>query len=87
MARLWDLTVGVSIAATVLVGVFSVVAATTNPGRSDATPAGGGTSAQGPSSPAGSEDDSSSGFQLRRPHDGSFGQSSGPPVAVTGGSR
>lgn len=79
----------IGVAATALLGVFAVVAASTNPGRSDATPSTGATTtgAQDPVSESGSDDDSSGGLQLHRPAGGSFGSSSNPPVAVTGGSR
>ena len=83
-ARLRRLTVGIGVAATALVGVFAVLAATSDPGRSDAAAA---STTSGDSSSQPAAGNVPSPDQLQRPHHGSFGPASGPPTAVSGGSR
>lgn len=93
LQRLRDLTVGTAVAATVGVGVFAVIAATTNPGRSDVAAANSNAAAAAGSS---ATDDSTGGSREERHHDddgfgglnsGTLNSGSAPPVAVTGGSR
>ena len=83
-ARLRQLTVGIGVAATALVGVFAVLAASSNPGRSDAAAA---STTSGDSSSQPAPGAVASPDQLQRPHHGSFGPASGPPAVVSGGSR
>lgn len=81
-----DLTLAVGIGATALLGVFTIVAATTIPGHSAGTALAATTSSdQGSSST-----DDFPGVQFQRPADGSFaagGTAAPGPVAVSGGSR
>lgn len=83
-ARLRQLTFATGVAATALVGVFAVMAATSDPGRSDAAAA---STTTGDNSSQPEPTSVPSPDQLQRPHHGSFGPASGPPTVVTGGSR
>lgn len=95
LQKLRDLTAGVAVVATVGVGLFAVIAATTNPGRSDAAAGGGNTAATTAANNSTETDDSNGGSgEERHHHDGFNPTSSGSlnsgtttPVAVTGGSR
>lgn len=88
LQRLRDLTFAIAAGATGLVGVFSIVAATTLPGHSDSGATASSGSTPSTTTNADEGDTSSNGpVQVQPPSNGSFGPGAGTPHAVSGGSR